>query len=136
MLLVQYQEVLHFAYRISHFSTSLGRIGVRLMAMADGAVSRARARDALDGAIRLSVLPLALAKEYPLVSPKTQNFGFLGISYVTFRALDIVFCLRDGVIAKTPHSRSIHVSVSFPNDLRVQSIVIAEMRLEKTTKPR
>ncbi len=50
-------------------------------------------------AIGLSVLPLALAKVIPLVSPKTQ-FGFLGISYVTFRALDIVFCLRDGVIAR------------------------------------
>ncbi len=34
----------------------------------------------------------------PLVSPKSQ-FGFLGISYVTFRALDVVFCLRDQVIA-------------------------------------
>ena len=45
------------------------------------------------------MLPLALAKVIPLVSPKTQ-FGFLGISYVTFRALDIVFCLRDGVIAR------------------------------------
>jgi len=50
------------------------------------------------GTIGLSLLPLALTKAIPLVSPKTQ-FGFLGISYVTFRALDIVFCLRDGVIA-------------------------------------
>ena len=44
------------------------------------------------------LLPLAITKVLPVVSPKTQ-FGFLGISYVTFRALDIVFCLRDGVIA-------------------------------------
>jgi membrane protein involved in D-alanine export len=27
------------------------------------------------------------------------EFGFLGISYITFRALDVVFCLRDKVIA-------------------------------------
>src|SRR5262249_55061875 len=51
-------------------------------------------------AIGVSLLPLALAKVSPLVSPRTQ-FGFLGISYVTFRALDLVFCLRDGVI-ETP----------------------------------
>jgi len=50
------------------------------------------------GALALGLLPLAIAKVIPVVSPKTQ-FGFLGISYVTFRALDILFCLRDGVIA-------------------------------------
>jgi membrane protein involved in D-alanine export len=33
-----------------------------------------------------------------MVSPGSQA-GFLGISYITFRALDIVFCLRDNVIA-------------------------------------
>src|SRR5439155_7717600 len=52
------------------------------------------------GALGVSLLPLAITKVLPLVSPRTQ-FGFLGISYVTFRALDIVFCLRDGVI-ETP----------------------------------
>ena len=31
-----------------------------------------------------------------------SQFGFLGISYVTFRALDVVFCLRDKVIALPP----------------------------------
>src|SRR5947208_9234954 len=46
----------------------------------------------------MSLLPLLAAKLVPLVSPKSQ-VGFLGISYVTFRALDIVFCLRDRVIA-------------------------------------
>jgi membrane protein involved in D-alanine export len=50
------------------------------------------------GAIGASLLPLAAAKLAPLLSSRTQ-FGFLGISYVTFRALDTVFCLRDGVIA-------------------------------------
>ena len=48
-------------------------------------------------AIGTSLLPLAAAKLIPVVSPGSQ-FGFLGISYVTFRALDIVFCLRDKVI--------------------------------------
>jgi membrane protein involved in D-alanine export len=49
-------------------------------------------------AIAVSLLPLATAKLFPVVSPGDQ-FGFLGISYITFRALDVVFCLRDKVIA-------------------------------------
>ncbi|HUE41069.1 MAG TPA: D-alanyl-lipoteichoic acid biosynthesis protein DltB [Chthoniobacterales bacterium] len=51
------------------------------------------------GAIAASLLPLAATKLFPLVSAENQ-FGFLGISYVTFRALDVVFCLRDGVISE------------------------------------
>ena len=88
-------------------------------------------------AIGLSVLPLALAKVIPLVSPETQ-FGFLGISYVTFRALDIVFCLRDGVIARPGDSRSIHVSVFLSHDFRRadRSLSPVRSRLEKNTKPR
>jgi Predicted membrane protein involved in D-alanine export len=100
MLLVQYHDVLHLG---APFRTrNLARIGVRLVAMADRARLRRRRRARRLAVLRrnrLSVLPLALAKVIPLVSPETQ-FGFLGISYVTFRALDIVFCLRDGVIAR------------------------------------
>jgi len=50
-------------------------------------------------AVGASLLPLAGTKVFPLVAPENQ-FGFFGISYVTFRALDVVFCLRDGVISK------------------------------------
>ena len=49
------------------------------------------------GALGASLLPLAAEKLFPVVSPRSQ-FGFLGISYITFRALDVVFCLRDNVI--------------------------------------
>ncbi len=49
-------------------------------------------------AVAASLLPLAASKFFPIVSPKSE-FGFLGISYITFRALDVVFCLRDKVIA-------------------------------------
>jgi membrane protein involved in D-alanine export len=49
-------------------------------------------------ALAASVLPLLLAKLTPLFRSQ-QQLGFLGISYVTFRALDLVFCLRDNVIA-------------------------------------
>ena len=50
------------------------------------------------GTLAASLLPLMLAKVIPVFVPQHQ-FAFLGISYVTFRALDIVFCLRDKVIA-------------------------------------
>ena len=48
-------------------------------------------------AVVVSLLPLAIAKWVPLIDPGTV-FGFLGISYVTFRALDVVFGIHDGVI--------------------------------------
>jgi membrane protein involved in D-alanine export len=47
--------------------------------------------------IAACLLPLALAKVVPVFL--LRKFGFLGLSYITFRALDVVFCLRDGVIA-------------------------------------
>ncbi len=48
-------------------------------------------------ALALAILPLAAAKTLPMLVPDAA-FGFLGISYVTFRALDVVFSIRDGVI--------------------------------------
>jgi len=49
-------------------------------------------------AVAASLLPIAASKFFPVASPGSE-FGFLGISYITFRALDVVFCLRDKVIA-------------------------------------
>jgi len=51
------------------------------------------------GAVGASLLPLTATKLVPIVSPGSQ-FGYLGISYVTFRALDVVFCLRDDVTSE------------------------------------
>ena len=48
--------------------------------------------------IAACLLPLALVKIIPLFLPQQQLLGFLGISYVSFRALDVVCCLRDDVI--------------------------------------
>jgi membrane protein involved in D-alanine export len=48
--------------------------------------------------VAASLFPLAATKFLPVISPGSE-FGFLGISYITFRALDVVFCLRDKVIA-------------------------------------
>src|SRR5260370_22796578 len=44
------------------------------------------------------LFPLALAKVIPVLLPRHQ-FGFLGLSYITFRRWDLVFCLRDNVFA-------------------------------------
>jgi membrane protein involved in D-alanine export len=49
------------------------------------------------GSVAASILPLLAAKLSPVIWAGSQ-FGFLGISYVTFRALDLVFCLRDQII--------------------------------------
>ena len=101
MLLVQYQDVLHLRahFPVREIWLVLAFALWQWLIVRAFAGAGARAGWLFYVAIGLSVLPLALAKVIPLVSPKTQ-FGFLGISYVTFRALDIVFCLRDGVIAR------------------------------------
>jgi membrane protein involved in D-alanine export len=88
ILVAQYQEVLHLR---SHFPVreiwlvlafaAWQWLTVRAFAGAD-----ARAGWLFYGALGVSLLPLTITK---------------GISYVTFRALDLVFCLRDGVI-ETP----------------------------------
>ena len=47
------------------------------------------------GAVTASLFPLLAEKSLAFLHPGTL-FGFLGISYVTFRALDVVFSIRDG----------------------------------------
>ena len=47
--------------------------------------------------LALSILPLFAAKNIEFIAPGTL-FGFAGISYVTFRSLDVIFSIRDGVV--------------------------------------
>ena len=47
------------------------------------------------------VLPLACVRFLPHGMPGVQ-IGFLGISYVTFRSLDVVFGIRDRLISSLP----------------------------------
>ena len=58
-------------------------------------------RGAFPSALILAILPLAVAKYLPQIVPHTV-FGFFGISYVTFRALDVVFSIRDRVVTAVP----------------------------------
>jgi membrane protein involved in D-alanine export len=102
MLVAQYHDALHLGAHVPVreiwlvLAFALWQwLTVRVFAAAG-----ARAGWLFYSALGVSLLPLAITKVIPVVSPQTQ-FGFLGISYVTFRALDIFFCLRDGVI-ETP----------------------------------
>jgi membrane protein involved in D-alanine export len=52
-------------------------------------------------AVLIAVLPLAAAKFVPAIAPGS-SFGFLGISYVTFRILDVLFCVNDRLISTLP----------------------------------
>ncbi len=46
----------------------------------------------------LSILPLALTKIFPLFSLDVSFLGFLGISYLTFKAVQVIMETRDGVL--------------------------------------
>jgi membrane protein involved in D-alanine export len=65
------------------------------------ALLRLKSRPAFWIGLALAILPLAASKYVPLFSPQT-NFGFFGISYVSFRALDVVFSIRDRVVTSVP----------------------------------
>ncbi len=58
---------------------------------------RWKSRPFFYAAVPLAILPLAVAKFLPSISPESA-LGFAGISYVTFRALDVIFSIQDGVI--------------------------------------
>lgn len=49
-------------------------------------------------AVILAILPLFLVKVQPLLSDHTSLFGFLGISYLTFKAVQMVMEIRDRLI--------------------------------------
>ena len=48
-------------------------------------------------ALALALLPLVATKLAPAVAPGSR-LGFLGISYVCFRALDVLLAVRDGLV--------------------------------------
>ena len=66
-------------------------------------------------AFLLALAPLAAAKFLPLTFPGLE-FGFLGISYITFRILDILFCVQDGLIKSLPVIEFFTYLFFFPHD--------------------
>jgi membrane protein involved in D-alanine export len=64
-------------------------------------------------ALALGLLPLLIVKFLPLVAPGSL-FGFLGISYITFRSLDVIFGIQDQLIADLPVSQYCAYLLFFP----------------------
>jgi membrane protein involved in D-alanine export len=48
-------------------------------------------------AIVAALAPLALARWLPMVAPG-WHLGFLGLSYVTLRSIDVLICIEDGLV--------------------------------------
>jgi membrane protein involved in D-alanine export len=75
--------------------------------------SRGASRAAFRLAIAASLLPLILVKFVPL--PAVLSYvGFLGISYVTFRSLDVIICVQDRLIRSLPLARFVTFILFFP----------------------
>jgi membrane protein involved in D-alanine export len=74
---------------------------------------RAKNRVVYYTAILLALVPLALAKFVPLIAPHTL-IGFLGISYVTFRSLDVIIGIQDGLITALPTAQYLAYLFFFP----------------------
>ena len=64
-------------------------------------------------ALLLTLLPLVGARFLPLAIPGAQ-LGFLGISYVTFRSLDVIFGIRDRLIVSLPAGQFFAFLFFFP----------------------
>jgi membrane protein involved in D-alanine export len=75
--------------------------------------SRKQSRSMFYAAVVLALLPLAAAKVLPLWTPGAA-WGFLGLSYFTFRALDVVFSIQDRVIVSLPAGQYLAYLVFFP----------------------
>jgi membrane protein involved in D-alanine export len=65
-------------------------------------------------ALLLTLLPLVATRFLPLAIPAARLVGFLGISYVTFRSLDVIFGIRDRRIVSLPADRFFAFLFFFP----------------------
>jgi membrane protein involved in D-alanine export len=135
MLAVQYGTIAHLlpvtapeGSCVSGGSPAFGRLGeVRdiWVVMACGlfqwnvgqAFLRMRARTSwywpFPAALALTLLPLIGARFLPLAVPGSQ-LGFVGISYMTFRSLDVVFGIRDRLIVSLPADEFLAFLFFFP----------------------
>lgn len=99
MLLVQYSNVmqvtphLHWPELVALLVYGLWQWGLLRLVLAKKLPGGSKL------AIPLGLLPLVIAKYLPEVAP-ASHFGFAGISYVTFRALDVLWAVTDGVLTE------------------------------------
>ena len=66
--------------------------------------------------LALTILPLFIVKVTPVITPQQplSIFGFLGISYVTFKTITIVMEMRDGLIKAVPLKDFLYFLYFFP----------------------
>jgi len=64
-------------------------------------------------AVLLSLLPLLAAKFIPLFQPIIKS-SFLGLSYITFRSVDVIIGIHDGMIASLPPIQYLTFLLFFP----------------------
>lgn len=72
-----------------------------------------RNRAVFYAAVILTIVPLGITKFLPLFTPEGV-FAFVGISYVTFRALDVIFSINDKVITQLNLGQLIGYLFFFP----------------------
>jgi len=74
---------------------------------------RAKRAPLFYGVLFLALTPLVISKFTPLFAPQTM-WGFLGISYITFRSLDVIFGIQDGLIKALPTAPYLTYLFFFP----------------------
>lgn len=63
----------------------------------------------------LSILPLVIVKLAPVMNNGRESIiGFLGISYLTFKAVGMIMEIRDGIIKEVGLSEVVHFLLFFP----------------------
>jgi membrane protein involved in D-alanine export len=105
MLLVHSSQPLQIGdhWRLQELWVALAYL-VWQSALAYWLLSQKKSRTVFYLAIALSIVPLVAAKYLPMVR-SDHGLGFLGISYVTFRALDVLFSIHDGILTSLPPAR-------------------------------
>jgi len=74
---------------------------------------RAKNRWRFYAAVLAGLAPLIIAKYIPVFVPELA-LGFLGISYLTFRSLDVIICIQDGLITELPPVHYLAFLLFFP----------------------
>ncbi len=108
MLIIQYSSSqtlwLVVGYAAAQWIIARGFLALR---------QRAKRRWLFYAAVLLSLAPLAVVKLVPLLAPN-DLLGFLGISYVTFRSLDVIICIQDKLITDLPPIQYLAFLLFFP----------------------
>lgn len=91
-------------FAVTQWLVALGFLALR---------SRQKSQPVYILAMLLGLLPLLVVKFVPLLQPGF-GLGFLGISYVTFRSLDVLLSIQDGLIHALPPGQYLAFLLFFP----------------------